>query len=330
MNVPWLTILGATVSVFAVIGTGVVSRRAGWLTEEADRSLLELMIRVLLPCLIFSTVSDNPALMLPSNIYLPPLLGFATMLLGLAVAAAVVLLPSRWTGPDGAEERRTFVFSVGVHNYGYLAIPLVVQLFDEKTLGVLFMHNMGTGLAFWSFGFMILSGRWDRRWYRHMINAPTVAIVLALAFNALGMGDDVPTFVAKPIQWLGQASIPLSLILIGATIADEMRLGANGPGFAATAKIIGWACALRLGLLPLCFLLVAVLIPGSMELKQVLVVEAGMPSAVLPIVLARHYRGAPGTALRIALSTSLLALVTLPLWISFGLSLINPTIGKAL
>jgi malate permease and related proteins len=60
-----------------------------------------------------------------------------------------------------------------------------------------------------------------------------------------------------------------------------------------------------------------------MELKQVLVVEAGMPSAVLPIVLARHYGGAPGTALRIALSTSLLALVTLPLWISFGLLLIN-------
>jgi len=323
MSQQWLTIVGATVSVFSVIGIGAVSRRAGWLNEEADHSLLELVIRVLLPCLIFSAVSNNQALKLPSNIYLPPLIGFTTICLGLAVAAVAVILPSRLIGPTSARERRTFMFSVGVHNYGYLAIPLVIQLFDEETLGVLFMHNMGAGLAFWSFGFMILSGRWDRRWYRHMINAPTVAIVFSLAFNSTGAGEHVPGFIAKTIEWLGQASIPLSLILIGATIADELRPGAKGPNMAATMKIIGWACLLRVGLLPIGFLLIAILMPGSLELKRVLVVEAGMPSAVLPIVLARHYGGDPGTALRVALSTSMLALFTLPLWISLGLAIIE-------
>jgi predicted permease len=76
-------------------------------------------------------------------------------------------------------------------------------------------------------------------------------------------------------------------------------------------------------LLPVCFLLIAWILPCSIELKRVLVVEAGMPSAVLPIVLARHYGGDPGTALRVALGTSLLALVTLPLWISVGLALLG-------
>ena len=62
--------------------------------------------------------------------------------------------------------RRTFVFSVGIHNYGYLAIPLVSLLFggagsDNPTLGVLFIHNVGVEMAFWTLGVMVISGGWD-------------------------------------------------------------------------------------------------------------------------------------------------------------------------
>ncbi len=260
---------------------------------------------------------------MPVNVYLPPLAGFVTMCLGFVVAAMLVGLPARWIGPASNRQRHTFIFSVGAHNYGYLAIPLVIQLFDPETLGVLFMHNMGAALAFWSIGFMLLSGKWDRHWWRHVFNPPTVAILVALAFNVLEVGYHVPNFITTIIDWLGKSSIPLSLILIGATIADEIRPNGQGPSFAATVKMVGWSCLLRLGLLPVCFLLIAWILPCSIELKRVLVVEAGMPSAVLPIVLARHYGGDPGTALRVALGTSLLALVTLPLWISVGLAVLG-------
>jgi predicted permease len=43
-----------------------------------------------------------------------------------------------------------------------------------------------------------------------------------------------------------------------------------------------------------------------------------MPSAVLPIVISKHYGGDARIALQIALGTSLLGLVTIPLWIHFG------------
>jgi predicted permease len=74
--------------------------------------------------------------------------------------------------------------------------------------------------------------------------------------------------------------------------------------------------------LPLAFLLIAAWIPASRELKSVIIVQAAMPGAVIPVLLARHYRGHPVTALRVALSTALLSLVTIPLWISLGMTLL--------
>jgi len=48
-----------------------------------------------------------------------------------------------------------------------------------------------------------------------------------------------------------------------------------------------------------------------------------MPAAVFPIIMARHYGGDPPTALRVVISTSVAGLVTIPLWIKFGMKFVN-------
>jgi predicted permease len=54
-----------------------------------------------------------------------------------------------------------------------------------------------------------------------------------------------------------------------------------------------------------------------------MVIQGAMPCAIFPIVLARHFDGASEIALKVALSTTALSLVTIPLWIGFGLYLIG-------
>jgi len=62
-------------------------RRARWLTEEADASLLKISVNFFIPCLIFENVLNNAALREPSNLLFTPLAGFtlmsACLLLGL-------------------------------------------------------------------------------------------------------------------------------------------------------------------------------------------------------------------------------------------------------
>jgi len=309
------TVLGAVLPVFGIIVAGLVMRKLEWLTEEADQSLLRVTLRLLVPCLILDSILGNTALTQWRNLLLPPALGFGSVALGMGLAA----LAGLWHRLDQPEARRTFVAAVGIYNYGYVPLPLALLLFDKATVGVLFVFMLGVEAALWTLGVMVLTGQGVGRNWRQALNAPLLALLGALALNALGGQALVPDPARTGLHWLGQCAIPIALILIGAVIADHAREFHSASGW----RVMGAAVLLRNGLLPVVFLGLASLVPASPELRRVLVLEAAMPAAVFPIIMARHYGGDPPTALRVVVSTSLVGLVSIPLWIRAGLSLLG-------
>ncbi|HWN95004.1 MAG TPA: AEC family transporter, partial [Methylomirabilota bacterium] len=251
----------------------------------------------------------------PGNVWLPPLIGFGTVALGIPLA----LLLRGATGLRDERSRRTFTFAVSIYNYGYVPIPLVLSLFKgeaaRNTLAVLFVHNVGVELALWSFGLILLGGGTLRDNWRKILNAPFFAIVLTLALNFLIGEHPVPAFIRTTAHMLGQCAIPFGVLLIGATMADYVH-EFNSAG---SMRLVIVSCVLRLGILPVLFLLLAKYLPCSLELKRIITIQAAMTAAVFPILLAKHYGGDPGTALRIVLGTSLAGFVTIPLWLRFGM-----------
>jgi predicted permease len=78
--------------------------------------------------------------------------------------------------------------------------------------------------------------------------------------------------------------------------------------------------ALRMGVLPVGILALAYFLPLSVELKRVLLVQAAMPAAVIPIIISRLYGGHPRTAVQIVLGTTALGILVIPLWLRAGLA----------
>ena len=304
------SLLGGVAPVFIIIAAGFVIRRLGWLTAEADRSLVRLTINLLYPCLILDSILGNSALSNIGGVLLPPLVGLATILIGLALCfAATRLLPL-----DG-RQARTFAFATGIYNYGYIPVPLVQKFFDRETTGVLFAYNLGVEVAFWTAGLYVLTlsttgaGGWKR-----IMNAPVIAIVIALVLNFCRASEWFPSFLLTPVRMLGQSYVPVALLLTGATLADLLVQYHPRPGAAAVA-----GCVLRMLVLPVIFLLIARFLPCSAELKRIIVVQAAMPAAMLSLVLAKHYGGDPDTAMQVVLSTTIVGLLTIPFWIELGL-----------
>lgn len=303
-------VLGAVLPVFSIMGIGALLRRLDLLTEEADQSLLRVTINALLPCLILDSTLGNAALHKLGNVLIAPLVGLATVLAGIALAWAC----RRLAGLEQQREQRTFALSAGLYNYGYVPIPLALMLYDRDTVGVLFVHNVGVETALWTIGVVLLTGGSPGKEWHRIFNLPLVAIVIGLSVNALEWESHIPRFLLTAVKMLGQCAIPLAVLLIGATIMDHLHEFHSQ----AAWRVIGSAGLLRLGLLPVLFLLLARFLPVSLELKRVIVLQAAMPAAVFPIIMAKHYGGDPPTALRVVLSTSLASVLTTPCWIRLG------------
>jgi predicted permease len=312
-----------------IIAVGAAVRRLGILDEQADRSMLNLCVHLLLPCLILDHVIASDALRQSRNLLLSPLLGFVVTAGSLVLAGLAARL-----GRLGPNPARTFRFIAGIYNYGYIPVPLMATLYGGNALAVLFLFNLGTETAFWTVGFATFMGHSPLSDWRRVLTTPVRAVILGVAINLLtacfGLRLDDATLASATWGWpvkvlldavnqIGLCSIPVALIVIGATMADfwgEFRA-------AAGAGVMALALAVRNLVCPLAFVLLAMALPVSRELKETLVVQAAMPAGLFPLLLTRHNGGSTPVALQVIFSTSAVAIITLPLWIHFGMKLIG-------
>ncbi|PTX91357.1 AEC family transporter [Opitutus sp. ER46] len=298
--------------VFGLIGVGVGVRRLGWMDGDAETGLIRLVVNICYPCLIFESVANNPALRQPSNILLPPLVGFIVTWVGIRVC----LVAARLIGLQVGSGMRTFALAAGIPNYGYLPLPIMAGIWGVESTGVLLVHNVGVETALWTVGLLVLSGLSLRDGWRRLVSPIVVALVLAVAGNLTGGAALLPKPVTDIIHGLGVCGIPLGLVMTGVNLANYL----HRPAELFQPKVAAAACVLRLLLLPLLILALARYLPCSVELKRVLIVQAAMPAAVIPILMARLYGGHPRTAVQVVLTTTMLGLIVIPLWLRIGLA----------
>jgi malate permease and related proteins len=302
------SILVAILPVYMTMVAGGLARKTGLLPKESDAGLMRLSVNLLFPCLIIERMVGNEALLDWGKVGLGAALGFALVALGICLS--YFLAP--FIGLSVGTGRRTFAMATGMQNYGFVAIPVITSLFPGKaTLGVMFTFTLGVELAVWTVAVGVLTGLGKAPW-KAAINTPILAIVAALLANALGLGKFMPELLHSWLRYVGDCSVPLSVLLVGATIAE--LLGDERPrlGVALLSPV------LRLAVIPLAFFAAAKWLPVGAELQRVLCVQAAMPSAVFGIVLARMYGGHGPTAVHVVLTTSFVSLVTTPLVIQAG------------
>lgn len=309
-------VLVAILPIFLLIGSGTVARLVGWLDANADLSLMKVVVNLFYPALIFSKILGNEVLRKPSNLIMPPLLGFCMVLIGFAVAWLAIRQLKNVTDAEG----RTFAFITGIQNSVYFGLPIIALLFNRETVGLMLVFNLGVEIAVWLIGVgFLLPQKGSRSLLKRLVSAPVAAIILATWMNYLGFDRELPDFALKTVRLLGQCAIPVGLMLIGALFAD---MKTNVKLF-TRIDITLLSIAIRLAILPLIYLLSTFFLPLSVELERVIVVQAAMPCAVFPIVLAQHYGGSSDVALKVVLSTTFVSILTIPFWIKAGIALLG-------
>ncbi|MDH7570141.1 MAG: AEC family transporter, partial [Armatimonadota bacterium] len=152
------------------------------------------------------------------------------------------------------EQRRTFVFLVAFTNYVYLPLPIAEGLFGDAGVQAILLCNVGGQLVFWSLGPWILQGRLSGRQLGRQLAlnpgllATAAGIVVALWVPGAGAWEKVSAgeasagaflagAVVQALAMLGSLTVPLSLLVIGARLA-ELAARAGRPSKALVGVLL--------------------------------------------------------------------------------------------
>ena len=303
-----LDVLTQVFPVYLLILAGAGARRIGVVKSGHDDAVLHVVFHVMYPCFILDKILGSESVREFSSVAWGLGIGFALTVSGFGIAwlAAAALRYQRGNG------KRTFMVGSGVQNFGYTAIPVVEGMWaGTGALAMLFVHNLGVELAIWSVGVMLISGDKKVPWKR-LVNGPVIAVILGLTLVALDLDRSFTGPPREAMKWLGAGAFPLAIFVTGAVIME--LIGKEKPTWRASLG----GCVVRLALIPVAMLTVAKFLPLPVVLKQVIIVQAAMPAAMTPILLAKVYGGRPAVAVEIVVATTVVSLVTLPFVLLIG------------
>jgi predicted permease len=310
---PW-DVVASVLPVYLLIVAGAILRLTRIIGREHDEGVMKVVYTVMLPCFILDKILGSSVLKSGPVVFSAIGMGFGMIVAGILTGLAV----GRMIGLERGTGMRTFAIAAGCQNFGFTAAPVVEILWSTGALALLFVHNIGVELAMWSVGVMVLSGDRGIPW-RKLLNGPVIAVLAGLLLVALDWDTHVTGPARTAISMIGIGAFPLAILITGCAIMDLVT--AEKPAL----KVMLGSSLVRLALVPAMFLVAAKFLPLAVELRQVLVVQAAMPAAMTPIMLARMYGGRPAIAAQIVVVTTALSLFTLPWIITFGCRWIGVT-----
>ena len=283
------------------------------INDESEKSVMRIIVNVLYPCFILSKIPGNAALEQGATVGVALGAGFLMTVIGLLVAKGVGFS----LGIDKEKGINTFCVSAALQNYGFIPIPLIIAIFGDNSdeiLGVLFVHNLGLEIALWTICIVLLSGT-TKGALKRLINGPTIAISVGLFLNFTGLHQWIPDFIATAMRDLGNCSIPVGLLLVGAALAGVVQ----SEKWKINWPVVSGAMMIRFMIMPIVLLITASAMAFSPELKRVLIIESAMPAATFPIVLSKHFGGKPNIAVQVCLVTSIASLLLTPVILMLAL-----------
>ena len=302
-----LAIILSLAEIFGLLAIGGISRYARYIDEQDIDRWSRLMLDFLYPAFIFSSITSGFQAGRLHELWGLPVIGFALSAGSLAIG--YVLMPGL-RAKDG-KTRRTFLYSCAVNNFAFLPIVIVRNIWGDAMLANLFFLTIGSTIGQWTVGVGVLGSSSWKQIVRNFFSPNLLATLLALAVSWCGWSHQIPRVVSHILASAGSVSVPMMLILSGASLFK--------PSVLRFSWQVLYATIVRLLLLPACAILVLKLLPLAPDVYAISVIIALMPLAVSSVIFMRIYGGEPDFAASSSLVSTLAAIVTIPLalWLLF-------------
>jgi malate permease and related proteins len=303
----FLVMFDAVGRIFLIIIVAGLLVRKKIITQEQVKSLATITVNILLPCMLFASISNSFEPTSMPTWWLLPLACVAMMSFGLAMGYLFFYKNYR-------EKQHLFPLG-GMQNAIYLVLPIgrfmYPDQFDNYTI-YNFLFIIGFTPMAWSIGKIMITGqRFKDIKVSDFLTPPLIASVGTVVLVLLNLNRFVPKLVFDSVKLVGEATIPVSNIVLGATLGGiSLKVW---PSFSDLFKIT----FIKYMLIPIATILIlhAIGLKESNPLMaNMLIIEAAAAPATALILQVRSYGGDKQTIGSIMLISYALCLFTIPFW----------------
>lgn len=303
-----LTVFSKIIVIFAVVAVGYFCNKKDILPNESEGALVNLLILVVCPCMILSslatktleadTISKTLLVLLLSTVYfiVGPLLAF--LYKGIF----------KNTPKEDIGVLMAIITSV---NTGFMGFPITKSIFGDDIFFLIVIQNIVLNIYFYSGVILQINYGHNETGnigstIKSIINPNVIAATIGLVI--LFGGIKLPGPATEFLDMLGGVTTPLSMLIVGMRLANS-----NFKAVFRNKDLILAAIIKMLVIPPIVFLLVNWL-PIPADVKLLMIWCACFPTAVVLVGLSSKYRRNATLAAEGMAVTTTMSLVLLPVY----------------
>ena len=287
---------------------GYVLAKRGTLSPAFTRTASWLTINVFMCATIVNSGLSANLTLTAGEFGKLVLVVFVMQLIGYLIAALLTRLT-----PLGRDRGPEFELLMSMGNSMFIALPIVDALFGPVAVFYVSLSCIPFNVLLYTYGVLRLkSGQSDRSLHpKDIISPPLIATLISLLL--IVFQPPMPTAIRSVISSMNGATMPLSMVVIGAS------LGRVSPKEAFQEKSLYLVALLRLLVMPLLTWLLFFVLPVDPVLRAAMIIMSACPSGVIMSILCVQYEKDAEYASKGILLNTALSMLTIPLIVSLFL-----------
>lgn len=294
-----MEILHLQIQLFLLVAIGYGLSKKGMMNVTTRKQMTDLVIYVVLPCNIVQSfqIEMSHELLISAGIVL--VLGFAAQ----GLYAVLNLFLYRRFDP---KRQINLKYGTICSNAGFMGLPLSLAIFGSTGLMYASVALLPIRLFMWSAGLSLYTTTTRKQVLKTLATHPCI-IAVFVGFALMFSGVQLPLFLDETIDSLGRCCTALSMVVIGSILSDVDLRTVFEPADLYYAFI-------RLLAIPAVLYAVLRLLQVDSLVTGIIVILAAMPAGSTTAMLAQKYDQDPEFASKMVFISTLLSLVTLPMW----------------
>lgn len=296
----------SVLSLLIIILVGVYSNRKGIITNDLNKGLTDILIKIALPFMIVSSFMFTYDDIIKTNViktFYYSLGAYAAM----GVVSYFMLLPVK-------DNKRTVLHFANIFvNTGYVGFPVLNSIFGAEGIIYGSIFNLFFVIFVWTYGIMLYKGKLEKGYLKNeiislLLNPSIIAVIIGIIIMIFDI--KIEGALLHSIKSIGSITGPLSMLIIG-VILSNVKIKHHLKDWNVYYGIL-----IKLIIIPAVIYFIFFMTGESSKAVYSVIIMTAMPASAMTSIFAEIYDKEKEFAAIIVSATTFISLITVPLLIN--------------